>query len=468
MDNRRKPIKALKNLCKWLSEYWATFLVTGSIFLVLIVTLFPFTFNTVDRPSLVMLSGRFFGRKSSTDDLIANVLLFLPLGFGLAVILQNRFSIKRVILAIILIFSSTLSLTVETLQILLPMRSPSVLDLLANSIGGLLGAVVFYIWQIYSPRFSIWRSLERRWLTKRKLTFTALCYAALMLYLMIALKRTNNFSNWDPTFPLLIGNERTGDRPWNGMISQVYIANRSLSLAEITQVFTEEQSRDSTAPWTTAYQLTGNGNYPDRSGLSPDLEWQGYPPKDENKGMISLTQQHWLLTQAPATKLIQAIQKSSQFSLLTTIATSDNQQTGPARIISFSADPFRRNLTIGQQGSRLIVRLRTPLSGVGGSNPELAFPGIFADTNSHRLLLNFDQSTLQLFVDGIEQIYTLTLSPEILFFRFLPAIGIRNFQVTPMNQWILKGTFYSLAFLPPTTLMLLMIKKLYSRKNSSI
>ncbi len=221
---------------------------------------------------------------------------------------------------------------------------------------------------------------------------------------------------------------------------------------------TRERTRDPTNPWITGYQLTGNGDYPDQNRISPALKWQEYSPpalQDENQDTIPLTQKHWLSTPEPVTELIQSIGQTSQFSLLTTVATRDTQQTGPARIVSISADTLRRNLTIGQQGVNLIVRLRTPLSGMGGSSTELAFPNIFADTNLHQLLLNFDRDTLQLFVDNSKEVYTLNLSPDILFFHFLPGVGIRNFQITPRNQWLLKLIFYGLILLPPLTLLLL-------------
>ncbi len=456
----------MNNSEQGLSKYWALFLVGVNISLILIVTLFPYTFIARDHLTLVGLLGLLKYSVYSPvdiDDIISNILLFIPLGLGLARIFQQRFSDKQLTLITSLIISLSLSLTVETLQIFLPKRTPSVFDLLTNILGGVLGAVLFYLWKSYfSTRLSEFRYLATRLLTKSRLAFITLSYGALVFCLMFSLARTNNFSNWDLTFPLLVGNERTGDRPWNGIISQVYFANRSLSATEINQVFTREQFRDSTAPWITAYQLAGNEDYLDQNRLSPDLEWMGYPPQDENQGMISVTQQHWLLTQEPVTKLIEAIRETSQFSLLTTVATRDTHQTGPARIISLSADPLKRNLTIGQQGSRLVVRIRTRLTGVGGSSPELAFPGIFADTNPHQLLFNFDQKKLQLFIDETEKIYTLNLSPEILFFHFLPAIGIRNFQVTPMNQWILKLAFYGIVLSFPVTFLLFMIKKYHN------
>ena len=454
MNNRQKITKVFSNLGQDLSEHWAFFVVVCNVCLIAIVTLFPYTFIARDNLSIIMLLKRSFEPTSDIYDAISNIVLFLALGFGLAEIFDRRFLGKLPISIVSLIFSASLSLTVETLQIFLPKRTPSIFDLLTNTTGGVLGTLAFYLWESYfSSRLSTFKYLAKRWLTKSRLTFMALSYGGLIFCLMFSLHRTNNLSNWDTTYPLLVGNEGTGDRPWQGMISQVYFANRSLSAPEITQALTREKFANST-PWITAYELTGNGDYHDQNGLSPDLERQGYSPKDENENAISLSQQHWLLS-PPVTELIQSIQQTSQFSLLTTVATLDTSQTGPARIISISPDPFRRNLTIGQQGSRLVVRLRTPLTGTKGNNTELAFPGIFADTNPHQLLFNFDRHSLQLFVDETKEVYTLSLSPEILFFHFLPAIGIRNFQVTPINQWMLKLTFYGLILLLPATLLVL-------------
>ena len=44
-----------------------------------------------------------------------------------------------------------------------------------------------------------------------------------------------DFSNWDPSCSLVIGNEVTGDRPWNGKIYYVAIFDRSLTEEEIRQ-----------------------------------------------------------------------------------------------------------------------------------------------------------------------------------------------------------------------------------------
>ncbi len=442
-----------------LSRYWSFLLVLGNLALIMSVTLFPYRFMARDRLNLIRQLHISLNPTGDIYDVISNIVLFLGLGLGVARILNPRFARKQTILIFSLILSTSVSLMVEILQMFLPQRNPSILDLACNIFGGIIGSAIFYLWQSFSPQLSKLRYLAQRWLTKTKLTYTALGYGAFVFCLIFSIQRTNNFSNWDRSFPLVVGNEATGDRPWHGTISQIYVANHYLSATEVARVLSPEQAENPTIPWLSAYQLQGRGTYRDRQGTSPDLEWSKNPA-DDSSDALSMTQQNWLLTKKPVIQMIEAIRRTSKFSILTTVATADTHQTGPARIISISADPFRRNLTIGQEGARLVVRLRTPLSGAGTTNTNLAFPGIFADTNRHQLLLNFDHGTLQLFVDRPERVSTLSLSPAILFFHFLPAIGLRNFQVTPLNTWILRSLFYGLIFFFPATLLVFLRCKL--------
>lgn len=74
-------------------------------------------------------------------DLLANVAVYLPLGFFLTLAFaQLRWRWLAVLLAIL--SGSALSLGLETLQNWLPSRIPSNLDLVCNALGSLLGAIL--------------------------------------------------------------------------------------------------------------------------------------------------------------------------------------------------------------------------------------------------------------------------------------------------------------------------------------
>jgi hypothetical protein len=108
----------------------------------------------------------------------------------------------------------------------------------------------------------------------------------------------------------------------------------------------------------------------------------------------------WLQTSAPITALNQQLARTSQFTIGVTLATANPVQDGPARIVSISRDPNRRNVTLGQQDEDLVVRLRTPLSGINGVNPELRIPGVFSDTAEQQLAVVYDGSDLRVYVNG--------------------------------------------------------------------
>ncbi|MBE9138110.1 VanZ family protein [Nodosilinea sp. LEGE 07088] len=460
MNDYRNSSHKLNKLRKFLLKYWAFIGLTSSSMLIVLVCLSPFDIIYPDISSLSIsdILHEFLNSAVSVDDLSANILLFLPLGFSLSGILGDRY--EKIRKFIIIFFTcTTLSLAMEMSQFFIGMRSPSILDLIMNSFGGLLGATLLSFSGTFSSKVLVLGVyIQEHYITPKKLTFIAIAYIGLLVFLTVSIQRTNNFSNWDQSFPLVVGNESTGDRPWHGRISQLYIAGRSLSKSEIHQALDSCCSLEKMNTWTSFYELTNGARFPDRNGYSPDLVWHDHNPQMAPNRMLPINQKAWLLTQEPATRLISAIRQSSQFSLMLTVSTNDHQQFGPARIVSFSKDLFQRNLTIGQEQGRLIVRLRTPWSGIEGRNPEFAFPGVFKDDQPHRLLLTFDHTRLKLYIDSVEKFYTIRLSTDVLFFRFLPAVGVRNFQITPINQWFLRVAFYFLSFFLPAMMTILIIR----------
>lgn len=74
-------------------------------------------------------------------------------------------------------------------------------------------------------------------------------------------------------------------------------------------------------------------------------------------------------------------------------------QYGPARIFTVSRDLWRRNLTVGQDGDTLVVRLRTPWSDTNGI-PEVRVPRVFALPAWVDLRVVIEPGSLQVEVDG--------------------------------------------------------------------
>jgi hypothetical protein len=68
--------------------------------------------------------------------------------------------------------------------------------------------------------------------------------------------------------------------------------------------------------------------------------------------------------------LLEECRKSNQLTVEAVIRPDRLDQTGPARIVTFSSSAYSRNFTLGQDRDKLIFRLRTPNAGDNGVNPQ--------------------------------------------------------------------------------------------------
>jgi hypothetical protein len=231
-------------------------------------------------------------------------------------------------------------------------------------------------------------------------------YVILAYLVSIPLQRDTLLSDWDEDFPLVLGNELTGDRPWRGSISQLHLVDRAISEEEAKDWL--RRMKHSAAigyPVLASYDLTEARYNRDRMGNLPALV-----RKSEMNDRLNPAKT-WLATESPVSYLIRRIAANSEFTLAAAFASASADQKGPARIISISKDPGLRNLTVGQQGSDLIVRLRTPMTGENGVNPELTAPGVFAADGWHILVAIYDGSKLVLHMDEPYERYILALNP---------------------------------------------------------
>jgi hypothetical protein len=155
---------------------------------------------------------------------------------------------------------------------------------------------------------------------------------------------------------------------------------------------------------------------------------QGQIPNiDEGKG-VALSSGYWLKTKTPAVFLSKRIRKTSQFTIITTVATTDTTQTGPARIISLSSGILRRNFTLGQQATNLDLRIRTPITGENATDIKLNIPNVFVDTKFHNIVITYYQGNIQIYVDKIHNLYSFNL-----------------LELIPKEQKLL---YYALTFIP--------------------
>ncbi|MBD3884002.1 VanZ family protein [Phormidium tenue FACHB-886] len=367
-----------------------------SLLLIISYSLFPFQFSNGAH-----FSWQWFVARLSWDELsdwtdlaewLVNLLLYATQSYGLTSLLQRHRWQPIAQFVLVTVVCVGLAVLTESLQAFLPGRNPNLTDLLVGSLGGFVGCLVFHLY----------------WFRSLKIALASFVgYMVLTFLLSMSLPPTNDFRNWDVTFPLLVGNEQTGDRPWAGSLSELQIFNRSISQPEVARLLSSRTLADDRS-LVAAYSLTGQGDYPDLTGHLPALAWKG--AASTGKAGVVLNAQQWLETTAPAIYLTNQIKETGELAISFTVASGDLSQTGPARIVSLSRDVLHRNFTLGQQADALVLRFRTATTGNAGST-ELPIPGIFLNTKSHHFVITYTNTVFNVYVDSLQNSYTVSLFP---------------------------------------------------------
>src|SRR5713226_330979 len=118
----------------------ARYLFAAYALLVVYASLHPFSgWRDQGVPQFAFLTAR-FPRPFLPFDFVANIIGYMPLGF-LAVLAAHPILRGRAAFALAVLCALALSLSLESLQLYLPTRTSSNLDLLANTAGGTIGAL---------------------------------------------------------------------------------------------------------------------------------------------------------------------------------------------------------------------------------------------------------------------------------------------------------------------------------------
>lgn len=134
------------------SHFAAPLLLAVFLALILYVSLYPFGF-AADGPPLLEALGKLTWARASRGDMFNNVLLYAPLGFCLALLLEPRLGRIGGIVATALL-GAMLSLSMELLQASIAPRVPSLTDLSLNALGAALGATAGSAWHLLGARMA--------------------------------------------------------------------------------------------------------------------------------------------------------------------------------------------------------------------------------------------------------------------------------------------------------------------------
>lgn len=90
---------------------------------------------------------------------------------------------------------------------------------------------------------------------------------------------------------------------------------------------------------------------------------------------------------------------TSRFEVSVEARSAEQEQYGPARIFTVSSDRSYRNLTVGQWGPDLSVRIRTPYTSINGT-PTYLTENVFSDPYWHRIDVRIKPGSIEIRVDG--------------------------------------------------------------------
>ena len=417
--------------------FWPVVIIAVSIFLIIKGTLTPFTLSTSNIANkhwyelLIVKWG-----ESGLLDILRNIIFFLPLGIGITwwlYLKKNSFKCSFIIIALV---SFGLSYIIEIFQIFLETRFSSIIDVFSNTGGALIGFIGF---SIVVQSISLYSKKGIGYIFGGAITL----YITLVIFILFLLVKATTLCDWNDSYPLIIGNELTENRPWEGVLSELYIVDQAISKKKIISILEKQHSKlldceSLIAAFPADFEkLNSNENC-----LLPELIWKDQQEINvDTKNGIHVGNNNWLQTKTSATKLIRRLIKTSQFTFIIRIATKNTKQQGPARIISISENPNHRNFTIGQQGADLIVRLRIPLTGMNGTNPQLILPNIFLNEDFHTIIITYDGSVLQAYADEINNSINLKFKPWVT----IPLKKLISYE--GINWLIYKSLFYIIILL---------------------
>lgn len=124
---------------------------------------------------------------------------------------------------------------------------------------------------------------------------------------------------------------------------------------------------------------------------------------DMSSGRLSFQSHGMALASVPAS-FNRDLAESGAMSVEMWLTPANVEQSGLARIITYSSGLYRRNFTIGQYGDSIVIRLRTSVGDLNGRWRELVVPEVFAPDRHVHILMLLNAEGTRVAIDGIERI----------------------------------------------------------------
>lgn len=444
-----------------LVEHGPTVILMAATLGVLWFTLFPFQLLPMDGRSIGDLANSFRAAlpnhpfSKTLVDIVQNILLFVPVGFGAAGIMHRRRNGWLPVLLAAMVYSAILTLTVESIQTRLPGRIPSLIDVVSNTAGGLLGGACFRLFgSILLMRLVPLKYGDRYGrISPVKVAVWGMVWVLLAMLGIFLIRNARILQPWNAMYHLGVGNEFRTDRSWNGTVSQVTLFPGSSDQEDAHHLLIEGAIPASDH---LLYDLSADAaEYADLSGTGPALirndAREGHP---------------WLQSAKPISGVINQIREKDAFTFLVAFESHEQMQGGYARIATVSYDGFNRNLTVAQFEENLVIRIRLGADDMNGAKPELIIPDVFRDLKPRQLLVSYYENHLDVWLDNETTHYQLFFHPAADLFWMLFPRDLWQLTLTQPIIWLHVLSMYVIIFAPLGVLGMLITSLLPMRWQS--
>ncbi len=138
--------------------------------------------------------------------------------------------------------------------------------------------------------------------------------------------------------------------------------------------------------------------------------------------------------------------RTNELTLEATLTARDPTASGPARIVSFSSGLRSRNFTLGQQGDRLVLRLRTATTGQNADRPQLDLGRLEAGRPAH-VVVSYTAGRLVAWLDGEKTLESDAVQDGFFHWRARPLVFGNEWQAErPWHGTIEAVAVYDRAF----------------------
>ncbi|KAI9131652.1 VanZ family protein [Acaryochloris sp. CCMEE 5410] len=412
----------------------------GALTLITISTLSPFTFNLQD---LNLKDAISLGIQNATNpiDIVANIILFLPLGFS-SYALTLRLPRRKTVLCLVSIgvLSTSISLLVETAQLFLPGRFPTLSDIVFNGLGGFLGG--FFARQLSMPK-------DQRFPTKLNKTVFLIAFLGYFLSIYVGLSlftRQIQLSNWQTSYPLTIGNTATGKHPWLGKASNLLFFDSALTADSIEPLLNSKL--DANSYESLAFSCLLEPDIIESTHLPSDLNLCENP-SPQKKLHPQADNDVWYLVESSNLDFINRIKSNKAFTITLKIKSKFNRGFGV--VLALGEDIDHANFIFGIQAKRLTIRIRFPLSGLAGMAPEIVIHDDNLNFIDQTIVMVYDGISFHIYQNEITQTRQVSLLSGLYFMQPLSTI-YREWRLELLNFDLYKWLFIAFTFTPATIL----------------